>query len=384
MFNNNTYKDKNLILFIYYKSAFSGYNFKRKYIENKFRNKGYEVMLIRHSNNLFEVIEKYKSRIVSIFLHTSIYRIAGFSWFKNSKHNNFQNFLDFFENLKEEGINIQPKLKMREMFDTKKYSYMFENEYPELCLKGTKTLLFNEGELFSEILPILVCHITKKLKIINKLIIKKGFSSVSRGNVIIDPINSIGTNYTEDELQTYLIKELNNYKIMNSTDYNTYESDIFEINSDRIYIIQPYNEIITSRENEYRLNFVNNKYMGMISHGTDWNLDNPLCYPNILFDKHNALHSILLNLATKVIKFVNDIKQNQIVVRVDISYSIDPRLQDEYSCVLQDEMRRYYINEIELTPALYFECSRGDIKYQNKVINQIVTGIIHDFENFNE
>lgn len=334
-------ESRNIIIFVYFKAAYVGYDFRTKFIENFVEKRGYEIIILKHSQNFYAVIEENLDKIAILYIHTTIYRIAGFDWFRNSKYDTFDKFLQFLQELKSHDIIIQPQIEMREIFDTKIYNKIFIDHYPAFGLPKTKVLVF-KNTIMDNMIPKIVKKTNKMLKTFDNVVIKKGYASVSRGNLYVT-----GETDLKDELQKF--------KNVDSTDYHKYDSDYFEHGSPRVIVVQPFNEIIYKRENEFRLHFINNKYMGYVCHGADWNVEPPIFYHSMLYDKTDKNHKHLLNIALQVKEFINEHVPHPIIFRVDMSYSTNPNCQDEHSVFIQNEQRRYYVNEIELTPTLYFD-----------------------------
>lgn len=87
-------------------------------------------------------------------------------------------------------------------------------------------------------------------------------------------------------------------------------------------------------------------------------------------------------LADKVFKKYVMIKATSVpaIIRIDISYAIDDIFIDKYAVNIDGEKRRYYVNEVEIEPTLYFnipiECN-GEIKYPVKFQYDVARALIN-------
>lgn len=109
-------------------------------------------------------------------------------------------------------------------------------------------------------------------------------------------------------------------------------------------IIEPYNNIISNRENEYRTWFFNGKFIGHFCFGIIKKNNSIIkLLNNIKYNKNNEIHKNVLNCAMKIYNIIlkkirillNDYKFIPIALRFDISYYIN------------NGKKIYYCNEIE-------------------------------------
>lgn len=134
---------------------------------------------------------------------------------------------------------------------------------------------------------------------------------------------------------------------------------------DLIVIVQPYNEIVADRHKEYRLWYVDDKFIGHFCFGIIKNKEGKIIelLDNQKYDSTNEIHYNILQLANKLYKFIlNEIRiylKNPsfklIALRLDMSYAVNPQLQDKYSVILSNNKKyRFYCNELENIDGTYY------------------------------
>jgi hypothetical protein len=134
---------------------------------------------------------------------------------------------------------------------------------------------------------------------------------------------------------------------------------------DLIFIVQPYNEIVADRHKEFRLWYVDDKFIGHFCFGIIKNKEGKITQllDNQKYDSNNEIHYNILRLADKLYKFIlNEIRTylknpsfKLIALRLDMSYAVNPQLQDEWSITLSDNKKyRFYCNELENIDGTYY------------------------------
>ena len=164
---------------------------------------------------------------------------------------------------------------------------------------------------------------------------------------------------------------------------------------DLVIIIQPYNSIVANRETEYRMWYLNSKFVGYFCFGIVKNEEGKvvkLIY-NVKYDNSNKIHKHLLDLAEKIYNFINnEVKKilnkpdfKLLALRIDMSYATDDIFQDEYSVILDGKKYRFYCNELEnIDGTFYLNLPILDpktnkkyeaLEFQNKLVNILVNNL---------
>lgn len=164
---------------------------------------------------------------------------------------------------------------------------------------------------------------------------------------------------------------------------------------DLIIIIQPYNSIVANRETEYRMWYLNSKFVGYFCFGIVKNDEGKVVklLNNIKYDDTNEIHKHLLDLADKIYKFINnEVKKilnkpdfKLLALRIDMSYATDDIFQDEYSVMIDGKNYRFYCNELENIDGTFYlnlpildpktHKKYESIDFQNNLVNILVNNL---------
>jgi len=142
---------------------------------------------------------------------------------------------------------------------------------------------------------------------------------------------------------------------------NRWELDRYH-NQD-VLIIQPFNEHLPSRKNEYRCFFLEGEFIGYFAHGV---MKNGRKVASELFDSSDEIHCIILDLASSCL---NEIVRPKIgipsIIRVDVSF-----------CFV-DGKKVWYVNELEVQPSFYFHLPGVDTKPFQKSILRVMSNLLN-------
>jgi len=322
----------------------------RNYLVDNLEKRGYDIHILE-SNYPDEIDKILKKRDIDLILNFEDYYIRAS---KDKLHSglNLHDVFTYFKTL-ELKTEIYPPPAFQLYTNSKAYVSILEGPYG---LPFTKTFTFyahdtrrENGSTWSwgimahlEYLRLAKCH---------KAIIKSGFSADKQDVHEIDLHDANYSKFVYDTLEQQYTKYLKGDKL------------------DLECIIQPYNSVITERENEYRMWYVNGKFVGHFCFGVVWE---PRKYiDSIAYNDANPIHVELLKLADKVYEHVLDNIRLElsdpdfipIAVRLDMSYATDAHLLDEYSV----DGKRYYCNEFEnMDGAYYFNLAIVDEKTGKK------------------
>jgi hypothetical protein len=303
----------------------------------KYQDKRFNYEIIKTPTELLPIINKIQiQNIRAIFLFQDV---ISDSYLNNKTINEMINYLNY---LQSNNIFIYPPPNIINNFGSKKYNYyipkwaqlpytktvFFKNYNPSDEYKIYKTLWFNLNQLWIHF---------------NKVVIKKGYSYEGKQVITFNKENIKDFKEFKNKAFKLNFKNFWGRKLnANSIDKDT----------DRYYIIQPFNKIITKRENEYRVFFHNGipKYIAKgdrIPNVCTNDINNNLVYHVIKFAK---------KLYKEYIPTIWKLDRQPILFRIDVSYAIDPNLQDEYSINIDgfDTSIRLYANELEIDPTSFF------------------------------
>lgn len=322
----------------------------RNYLVDNLEKRGYDVQILE-SNYPDEIDKILKNRDIDLILNFEDYYIRAS---KDKLHSglNLHDVLTYFKTLQLK-TEIYPPPAFQLYTNSKAYVSILEGPYG---LPFTKTFTFyahdtrmENGNTWAWGIMAHLGHL--KMQKCHKAVIKSGFSADKQDVHEIDLLKQDYSKFIYDTLEPQYKKYLKDDKL------------------DLDCIIQPYNSVITERENEYRMWYVNGKFVGHFCFGIVWE---PRKYiDSIAYNDTNPIHIELVNLADKVyMRVLENIRLElsdpdfiPIAVRLDMSYATDPHLLDEYAV----DGRRYYCNEFEnIDGAYYFNLAIVDEKTGKK------------------
>lgn len=304
-------------------------------MKNKFNynNIDYKFISIFDEEKLNEYINNYDK----ILVFNDKNRILKEGKFK-VKNPDLKYLFNIFKKI-EKKVIVYPSNDFYELISSKIYLV----ELPrELFMPYTKVFYYYKSYLYRNLKNIQKYYNNLN---INKIIIKFGYSANS-SQVYIYNIKDIFKIYEK-------IKKFKKY-----------------IGKTFLIIVQPYNNIIKERTNEYRFKFINGKMSDIISFGLYRSTKKRkynIYIPNRKINFKNKHEINLVNLAKKTYKeLVKKIKYTPLFIRIDLSWIIDKKLFDKNIV----DNKRYYVNEIEsLDGTHYFNLPYIDTK--NKFVNDI-------------
>tara|TARA_B110000977_G_C11089682_1_gene496223 strand:+ start:96 stop:1367 length:1272 start_codon:yes stop_codon:yes gene_type:complete len=294
---------------------------------------------------------------------------------------------------KEHNIFIYPGLDKTNLFASKKYYKILIEEMPYMALPHSSVLEFNNYKGFKSekfLTHLLLKKMKEMLNKFDKVILKKGYSY---GSVQVKKFTK--KDIESKKIFSEKVKKLN-FKNFWGVGSNAVKMDE---GIDRYYIFQGFNNIIKSRQNEFRIFFFNGK-ASYITWTDNW--DN-VCTDDIAsekvkdiesaygvnsdisynyynppkYDKRGQIEKYNKNLLIEILRFAKKAytdflphlnkltdssvtkelqPRHPIMLRLDISYAMDKQFQDEYSIKIKglDTPIRIYINEIEIDPTNFF------------------------------
>jgi hypothetical protein len=279
-------------------------------------------------------------------------------------------------------IYLYPGIEKTMLFGSKEYYKTLIKNMPYSVLPDSKVYTFKDYQGYKDE-KIITSKLYNTAKYLldkyPKVVIKKGFSYEGKQVKVIDK-DLIFDFYDFRDIA----RRLNTKHF-----WNIKSSAIdMDIGIDRHYIIQPYNEIVVDKLNEFRVFFYNG-HAKYITWQTDFdnlcvndieNIDDNITLSNDKkyvynvydadgnqIDDERITKEFNKNLLIEVLRFskkvYNDFlpffwkkKGHPILFRTDISYAIDPIFMDNFSVNIEgmDSKVRFYVNELEIDPTNFF------------------------------
>lgn len=329
-----------------------------KNIESKIKSINLIPIITSDLTSLIKLIEKYKSNLHGICI---LQTVMGDTYLFSKSIPEFKKYMSKYK--------VYPSIELQDLCVSKSYYGELDKKY---VLPGTKVIKidnFNFNSHFNTYLDQTYRAILKLKEKFNKIVLKKGYSCemMSIKFLDLDNINKSKVRKTLLELET-------------KTNWGrTIKTSNYEKGSTRILIIQPFNPVISNRHNEFRLFYLSGQFVGFFAFG----IQDGYLLNHKLYNHFNQHHNNIKKLADDFHKkyYLKKSKKEPSYVRHDISYSDDPRCQDKYSVYFNGKKRRYYVNEMENQPTLYFNVTiegQSTEKYQRRFLECIIDEIKGD------
>jgi hypothetical protein len=332
--------------------------FFKKLLIKKLKENGYDVILLNtdYPKQINDIIESGKK--INLLLNFEDYYIRFSRHFHSNL--NMKDVYHFYQLLEQSGTVIYPPPAFHLYTNSKMYAIKLY-KCNEFVLPHSKQFLLpyspsnnmNRGIWSS---------IKKHLKAIRDIspfsIIKVGYSA-DMADIYF--IANTENNYTDLNINSNMIVQLKDVDKLKKI----YDEYLEYDKMDLIVIVQPYNEIVADRHKEYRLWYVDDKFIGHFCFGIIKNKEGKIIelLNNQKYDSANEIHYNILKLANKLYKFIlNEIRTylknpsfKLIALRLDMSYAVNPQLQDKESITLTDNKKyRFYCNELENIDGTYY------------------------------
>ena len=345
-------------------------------LKRKLEENNYDIILLKedYPNEIRKIM---KERKIDLILNFEDYYIRFSRQFHSNM--NLKEVYNFYLDLEDQGIKIYPPAKFHIYTNSKSYALELYKKN-EFILPNSKVFKLNGKESEWE----KIYNYCKKLKsICNFSVIKVSFSAD-----MID-IFYIRNNKNESIDNFIEFEDFNNIKDL----YNSYiKKDELEL----IIIVQPYNKIVSERENEYRMWYIDDKFVNYFCFGPKRDSKGELIklIENIKYNENNEIHNNLKLLGDKLYNFLkNKIRKHMknknfkiIALRLDMSYSVDKIFIDKYSKNINNQKYRFYCNEIENIDGTFYinipildttNNQKYDTRYfQNTLTTSIINNII--------
>jgi hypothetical protein len=329
--------------------------FFKKLLIKKLEDNGFDVILLNtdYPKQINDIIESGKK--IDLLLNFEDYYIRFSRHFHSNL--NMKDVYYFYQLLEQSGTVIYPPPAFHLYTNSKTYAIELY-KHSEYILPHSKQFLLpsnndeGQGGIWSSI--------KKHLKAIRD----------------VSPYSIIKVGYSADMADIYFIAntenaflDINPKMIVQLKDVDKlkkiYDEYLNYDKMDLIVIVQPYNEIVADRHKEYRLWYVDDKFIGHFCFGIIKNKEGKIIelLNNQKYDSTNEIHYNILQLANKLYKFIlNEIRTylknpsfKLIALRLDMSYAVNPQLQDKHSVILSNNKKyRFYCNELENIDGTYY------------------------------
>ena len=361
-----------------------------KQLKRKLEEKGYKVILFKsdYPKEINDILNKQK---IDLIINFEDYYIRYSRHFHSNL--NLADAYKFYEILEEKNIKIYPPPRFHIYTNSKEYALELY-KHTEFVLPHSKTFLLkyddnndnndnkNEKRKIEE-------HIDISSKICDYTLIKVSYSAD-----MVDIFFIKNNNKSNIKLPLAITNNVININELDKV-FKLYDKYLKYDKRDLVIIIQPYNSIVANRETEYRMWYLNSKFVGYFCFGIVKNEEGKvvkLIY-NVKYDNSNKIHKYLLDLAEKIYNFINnEVKKilnkpdfKLLALRIDMSYATDEIFQDEYSVILDGKKYRFYCTELEnLDGTFYLNLPILDpkthkkyeaLEFQNNLVNILVNNL---------
>jgi hypothetical protein len=357
--------------------------FFKKLLITKLKNNGYEVILLNtdYPKQINDIIESGKK--INLLLNFEDYYIRFSRHFHSNL--NMKDVYYFYQLLEQSGTVIYPPPAFHLYTNSKTYAIELYKR-SEYILPHSKQFLLQATNATT---TNIATTTTTNTATTNKDGVKETWSSIKKHLKAIrdiSPYSIIKVGYSADMADIYFIANTNSSYTKTDTDTDTsininpkmivqlkdvdklkkiYDEYLKQDKMDLIVIVQPYNEIVADRHKEYRLWYVDDKFIGHFCFGIIKNKEGKIIelLNNQKYDSTNEIHYNILKLANKLYMFIlNEIRTylknpsfKLIALRLDMSYAVNPQLQDRESVILADNKKyRFYCNELENIDGTYY------------------------------
>jgi len=362
-----------------------------KQLKRKLEEKGYKVILFKsdYPKEINDILDKQK---IDLIINFEDYYIRYSRHFHSNL--NLADAYKFYQLLEEKNIKIYPPPRFHIYTNSKEYALELY-KHTKFVLPHSKTFLLkyyenNDNTDNKKEKTKIEEHINKLSKICVYTLIKVSYSAD-----MVDIFFIKNNDKSDIKLPLAITNNVININELDKV-FKLYDKYLKFDKRDLIIIIQPYNSIVANRETEYRMWYLNSKFVGYFCFGIVKNEEGKvvkLIY-NVKYDNSNKIHKHLLDLADKIYNFINnEVKKilnkpdfKLLALRIDMSYATDDIFQDEYSVILEDGKKyRFYCNELEnIDGTFYLNLPILDpktnkkyeaLEFQNKLVNILVNNL---------
>jgi hypothetical protein len=273
----------------------------------------------------------------------------------------------FYKKLQSNGTVIYPPPDFSYYTNSKTYSVDLHDtpENEEFILPHSKTFLFSysgkTGKSFDQTRKEMLAYFKTVHEKTDYVIVKNGFSADMTDVYLVISQKAA----SEMELPRELEKAFPEDKcfVMNeniSELINIYTDFIRENHVDLVVIAEPYNKIVSNRKNEYRMWYLEGKFVDYFCFGIERDDKGKVkLIDNIVYNSKNEIHFQLKKLTDKLYQTIlknvrtilNDDDFVPVAMRFDMSYARDAMFMDKYAVEINHkEVKgkvRFYCNEVE-------------------------------------
>lgn len=345
---------ENLIIYVISLSAMEGYDPNTRMLEKFAERKGYQLTCYNEDSDIINVIKENKRTVVGLAIDVNIYLFADKKYMHKARLTTAKGIIEYLSTLEDKTLDgrlrVSPTSTARYLFESKLYLKHFEEDYPELYLPHTKTFVDSDKADVEKCANALLDEFPK-------IVVKKGFSSDSRGVEFIS--EKSGVSDAVDKLYTKMV----------IGDYS-YDPADFESGCSRVMVVQPHNEQI---DNSCGFLYIADKFTGYIFCGTSI----------VKYDPEQPHHKTAKNIADDAFGYAKMRAGWMRLMQVCVAYSVDQKCQDSHSLEIDGEMRRYYVADLNITPSLGFTRIQDEAEskvYQEKIMGSIVDSIIESIK----
>ena len=273
----------------------------------------------------------------------------------------------FYKKLQANGTVIYPPPDFSYYTNSKTYSADLHDapENEEFVLPHSKTFLFSysgkSGKSVDQTRKEMLAYFKTVHEKTDYIIVKNGFSADMTDVYLVLSQKAASEKELPKEIERAFPEDKRFVMNENISDLiHIYTDFIRENHVDLVVIAEPYNKIVSNRKNEYRMWYLEGKFVDYFCFGIERDDKGKIkLIDNITYNSKNEIHFQLKKLTDKLYQTIlknvravlNDDEFVPVAMRFDMSYARDAIFMDKYAVEMNHkEVKgkvRFYCNEVE-------------------------------------
>jgi hypothetical protein len=273
----------------------------------------------------------------------------------------------FYKRLQANGTVIYPPPDFSYYTNSKTYSVDLHDapENEEFVLPHSKTFLFSysgkSGKSVDQTRKEMLTYFKTVHEKTDYVIVKNGFSADMTDVYLVLSQKAASEKELPKEIERAFPEDKRFVMNENISDLiHIYTDFIRENHVDLVVIAEPYNKIVSNRKNEYRMWYLEGKFVDYFCFGIERDDKGKIkLIDNITYNSKNEIHFQLKKLTDKLYQTIlknvrailNDDEFVPVAMRFDMSYARDAIFMDKYAVEINHKEEkgkvRFYCNEVE-------------------------------------
>ena len=273
----------------------------------------------------------------------------------------------FYKKLQSNGTVIYPPPDFSYYTNSKTYSVDLHDapENEEFVLPHSKTFLFSysgkSGKNVDQTRKEMLAYFKTVHEKTDYVIVKNGFSADMTDVYLVLSQKAASEKELPKEIERAFPEDKRFVMNENISDLiHIYTDFIRENHVDLVVIAEPYNKIVSNRKNEYRMWYLEGKFVDYFCFGIERDDKGKIkLIDNITYNSKNEIHFQLKKLTDKLYQTIlknvrailNDDEFVPVAMRFDMSYARDAIFMDKYAVEINHKEEkgkvRFYCNEVE-------------------------------------